>query len=92
MIFNFPFCEFNHLNILEGRIFHRFGYKAIYDATSSYGATVSSIPRNSNWFWNHTRSDDLVTIQSKLCPIELQDEDKPIWFPTKSGTQTCANA
>ena len=33
----------------------------------------------------HARSDDLVTIQSKLCQIELQDEDKPIWFPAKSG-------
>ena len=62
----------------------------MYDAASSSNALLSSVLQEGNWIWAPARSDNLVPIQSKLCLIDFAEEDRPIWIPSKSGTQSCA--
>ena len=71
-------------------LFLKHVHRIIYDATSSSDALLSSVLREGNWHWAPARFENLVSIQSKLCLIDLIDEDRLIWIPSKSGLFSCA--
>lgn len=43
----------------------------MYDAASSVNAKLASVISDRNWDWGHARSEDLVTILSKLPLLEI---------------------
>jgi hypothetical protein len=68
-----------------GPLLAKFGYRVIYDSHSNLDARVVSVLRNGNWIWKPARSDELVTIQSRLSEIRLGDSDRPVWTVAKKG-------
>ena len=55
---------------LEGP-YEKFGHRVVYDAASSVNAKLASFISDRNWDWGHARSEDLVTILSKLPLLEI---------------------
>ena len=76
----------------RGSSYQKFGHRVIYDAASRVNAKVSSIIHNKTWNWGSARSDDLVTILSKLPLVAIGDIDTAIWVPSKSGQFSIASA
>ena len=70
---------------LECALYDRFGYRVIYDANSNINAKLSTVLRDSNWFWGSARSEDLVVIQSQLSMVDLGESDTPVWVVSKTG-------
>jgi hypothetical protein len=69
-----------------GPLFDNFGFRPIYDSQSQIDAKLDSVLRNGEWCWKPTRSDELVTIQSRLPEVRLGVADKPIWTIAHKGT------
>ena len=54
-----------------GGPYEKFGHRVVYDAASSVNAKLASFISDRNWDWGHARSEDLVTILSKLPLLEI---------------------
>jgi hypothetical protein len=55
----------------DGCLLDVYGFRVVYDAGSNLEAKVSSIIRDGEWFWNGSRSDKLVAIQSRLPEVSI---------------------
>ena len=64
----------------------------IYDAASAVKAKLSSVILNRAWNWGYARSDDLLTIISKLLMVEIGEYDKAVLISSKTGSFSIANA
>jgi hypothetical protein len=64
--------------------------RIIYDARSKVEAKLSSVLRGKEWCWFPARTDDMVSVQSKLSMVKIGDEDQPYWVVSKKGTYTCS--
>jgi hypothetical protein len=52
----------------SGVLLDKFGYRVIYDAHSRLNARLSSVIRDSNWFWGPRRSLILLWKFKASCP------------------------
>jgi hypothetical protein len=62
-----------------GPLLDGFDFRVIYDSQSSIDVKVASVLKNGEWHWKPARSEELVTIQSRLPKINLGDSDNPVW-------------
>uniref|UniRef100_A0A2N9GG22 Scaffold protein Nfu/NifU N-terminal domain-containing protein n=1 Tax=Fagus sylvatica TaxID=28930 RepID=A0A2N9GG22_FAGSY len=46
----------------DGSLYLKYGHRVVYDAASTLNVKLSSMLRDMTWFWNTTRSNDLVMI------------------------------
>ena len=67
-------------------------YRPIYDAASSIEAKVNSDLKQGERCRPLARSEDLVSIQSKLSLISIGNQDKPFWTASPYGKFSCAAA
>jgi hypothetical protein len=74
---------------LDGCLLDAYGFRTVYDAGSNLEAKVSSIIRNSDWFWTGARSDNIVAIQSRLPEVSIGGSDMPVWR-SKQGIYSCS--
>jgi hypothetical protein len=61
----------------------QYGYKVVYDAQSKMEAKLSSVIKGKKWEWQPAKSEDLVSIQSKLPMVKIGESGKPIWVILK---------
>jgi hypothetical protein len=73
-----------------GALFDKFGFRVIYDSNSRLDAKLDIVLKQGNWCWRPARTEDLVTIQSRLMDVPIGGIDKPVWSLAKSGVFTCA--
>ena len=71
---NFPVYWWNPDDIFN----MRYGYIAVYDVVSSHKEK----------FQAYSRKKALVSIQSKLPPVDIGEVDRPIWVPAKGSIYT----
>ena len=50
-----------------------YGPRVIYDAASSFEATLCRVLKDKEWHWRSARSEDLVKIRSKLQSTDLKE-------------------
>ena len=62
-----------------------YGPRVIYDAASSFEATLCRVLKDKEWHWRSARSEDLVKIRSKLQSTDLKENYRVIWTATPSG-------
>jgi hypothetical protein len=74
----------------DARLFLKYGHRVVYDAASRSDARVASVLKDQEWQWRPARSEELVSIQSKLCLITLGEEDRAVWSASSSGKFSCA--
>jgi hypothetical protein len=54
-------------------------------------AKLNSVLKQVKWCWKLARSEDLVTIQSRLLEVSLGAVDNPVWTIGRSGSFVCAD-
>uniref|UniRef100_A0A2N9FNM3 Reverse transcriptase domain-containing protein n=1 Tax=Fagus sylvatica TaxID=28930 RepID=A0A2N9FNM3_FAGSY len=74
----------------DGILYLKYGHRVVYDAASRSDARVASVLKDQEWQWRPARSEELVSIQSKLCLITLGEEDRAVWSASSSGKFSCA--
>lgn len=70
-------------------LYEQYGYKVVYDARSKMEAKLSSVIKRKWWEWQPAKSEDLVSIQSKLPMVKIGESDKPIWVISKRKEKSC---
>jgi len=73
-----------------GYLLDRFGYRIVYDSGIPLNAKLDAIFKNGDWFWNSTRFDALVKIQSQLHDVEIGDADMAVW-DSRNVKYSCAD-
>ena len=74
----------------DGVLYLKYGHRIINDAASKTDARVDSVLIDKQWHWRPARSEELVSVQSKLFSINLREEDKALWSVSSSGRFSCA--
>lgn len=59
----------------------RYGFRVVYDASSSINTPVSGVLQERDWIWKPVRLEALVSIQSKL-PLIKKRRTRPFGFPS----------
>jgi hypothetical protein len=75
-----------------GVLFHRFGYRVVYDSHSRLKAKLDSVLKEGLWCWRHVHSEELVIIQSRLPEIPIGAMDKPVRTISKIGVYSSAES
>jgi hypothetical protein len=57
----------------------KYGHRVVYDADNKVEAKLTSVLKDKEWRWQPVRSDELVSIQSKLPMAKIGSADQPIW-------------
>jgi hypothetical protein len=68
---------------LDGILLEQYGYRVIYDARSKIDAKLATVIHDREWNWPAARSEALVNVQSKLPLVQIGEEDKAAWVPSK---------
>jgi len=68
---------------LDGILLEQYGYRVIFDARSKIDAKLATVIHDREWNWPAARSEALVNIQSKLPLVQIGEEDKAVWVPSK---------
>ncbi|XP_062158782.1 uncharacterized protein LOC133866268 [Alnus glutinosa] len=63
----------------------------MYDSQISIDANVAYVLRNGDWYWKPARSEELVTIQSRLPKIVIGASDNPVWTVARKETYVSSN-
>lgn len=59
----------------------KYGFRVVYDASSSMNTPVSGVLQERDWIWKPVRLEALVSIQSKL-PLIKKRRTRPFGFPS----------
>jgi len=59
------------LRDIDGILYEQYGYRVVYDARSKIEAKLSSVIKGKEWEWQAAKSEDLVSIQSKLPMVKI---------------------
>jgi hypothetical protein len=62
----------------DGILYEQYGYRVVYDARSKWDAKLSSVMEGKEWEWQPARSEELVSIQSKLPMVKIGEIYKAI--------------
>ena len=71
-------------------LYQTYGHRIVYDAASRIDARVASVLKDKEWHWRPARSEEMISIQSKLGLIDLRVEDRAVWTASNSGKFSCA--
>lgn len=57
---------------LVDTLYLRYGHRLVYDTGSKVEARLASFLKRKEWCWPAARSDEMVSVQSKLCMLRLE--------------------
>lgn len=66
-------------------LLERYGPRIIHEARSQLYAKLATVIKEKDWYWQAARSENIVTIQTKLHLVSIEEEDQPIWSISKTG-------